>query len=407
MKFRTVSDAPASSAVKSGSSSRRQCAKLLKVPVSPISLLSKRPLVNKLVLSNLAHRPVRTTLSVLAIAVEVSMILTLVGVSYGTLDGTARRARGVGADIMIRPPGSSILGLSTAPMPDKLLDFLTKQPHVALVTGTTIQPLSGFDSITGLDLDQFSKMSGGFHFLEGGPFAGDQDMLVDEYYAKEKRLHVGDKLQLMNHDWRVAGVFESGKLARICVRLPVLQSLMGSENHLSQIYVKADSPDHIQEVLGELREKMPGYPVYTVEEFTSLLSINSVGLLKNFIGVVIGVAVIVGFIVVFMAMYTAVLERTREIGILKAVGASSGFILGLLFRETLLLSVLGSVAGILLTYLTQWMMQHAVPASLTQETVYQWWPIAAGIAIVGSLLGVIVPGIKAIRQDATEALAYE
>ena len=81
---------------------------------------------------------------------------------------------------------------------------------------------------------------------------------------------------------------------------------------------------------------MPGYFIYTMEEFTSLLTINSVGLLRDFIGVVIGMAVTVGFIVVTMAMYTAVLERTREIGILKALGASSGYILNLLFRETLL-----------------------------------------------------------------------
>jgi putative ABC transport system permease protein len=364
-------------------------------------------MINKLVLSNLGHRPVRTVLSVLAIAVEVTMILTLVGVSYGTLDATARRARGVGADLMIRPPGTSILALSTAPMSDKLIDFVRQQPHVALVTGTAVQPLSGFDSITGLDLDEFSKMSGGFHFIEGGPFKTDQDVLVDEFYAKEKKLHVGDKIQLINHEWRVAGVYESGKLARICVRLPVLQQLMTNDHHLSQIYVKADSPDQIQGILSELRAKMPGYPIYTMEEFTSLLSISSVGMLKDFIGVVIGVAVIVGFIVVFMAMYTAVLERTREIGILKAVGASSYFILKLLLRETLLLSILGTVVGIALTYGTQWLMQNAVPASLVQETVYWWWPIAGGIAILGALLGVIVPGIKAVKQDATEALSYE
>jgi putative ABC transport system permease protein len=364
-------------------------------------------LINKLVLANLAHRPVRTTLSVLAIAVEVSMILTLVGVSYGTLDGTARRARGVGADIMIRPPGSSILGLSTAPMSDKLVDFVASQPHVAIATGIAVQPLSGFDSITGLDLDQFSKMSGGFHYLQGGPFVTDHDVLVDEYYAKEKQLYVGDTVQFIGHDWRVAGVFESGKLARICVRLPVLQDMMGNPHHLSQIFVKVDGPDHVQQVLSELKTKMPAYQIYTVEEFTSMLSVNSVGLLRNFIGVVIGVAVIVGFIVVFMAMYTAVLERTREIGILKAVGGSSGFILDLLLRETLLLSMLGTIMGILLTYLTQWLMQHAVPASLTQETVYAWWPIAGAIAIAGALLGVIVPAIKAIKQDATEALTYE
>jgi putative ABC transport system permease protein len=364
-------------------------------------------LINKLVLANLAHRPVRTILSVLAIAVEVSMILTLVGVSYGTLDGTARRARGVGADIMIRPPGSSIVGLSTAPMSDKLVDFVAQRPHVALATGIAIQPLSGFDSVTGLDLDQFSKMSGGFHYLQGGPFVTDDDVLVDEYYAKEKKLHSGDTVRLIGHDWRVAGVFESGKLARICVRLPVLQDMMGNPHHLSQIYVKADGPDHVQDVLSDLKSKMPTYPIYTVEEFTSLLSVSSVGLLRNFIGVVIGVAVIVGFIVVFMAMYTAVLERTREIGILKAVGGSSGLILDLLLRETLLLSILGTIVGILLTYGTQWLMQHVVPSSLTQETVYGWWPIAGAIAIAGALLGVIVPAIKAIHQDATEALTYE
>jgi putative ABC transport system permease protein len=72
---------------------------------------------------------VRTVLSALAIAVEVTMILTLVGVSYGTLDRTARRARGVGADLMIRPPGSSVLGLSTAPISDQLVDSIDHFGH--------------------------------------------------------------------------------------------------------------------------------------------------------------------------------------------------------------------------------------------------------------------------------------
>jgi putative ABC transport system permease protein len=52
-------------------------------------------------------------------------------------------------------------------------------------------------------------------------------------------------------------------------------------------------------------------------------------------------------------------------------------------------------------------MLHVVPNSLTQETVYWWWPIAGAIAIAGALLGAIVPGIRAVRQDATEALSYE
>jgi putative ABC transport system permease protein len=364
-------------------------------------------LLNRLVLENLRQRPVRTFLSVLAIGVEVTMILTLVGISYGTLDETARRARGVGADIVVRPPGTSVISLSSSPMNQDLLPFFMNQPHVTFATGTMIQPLSGFDTLTGIDLAQFNKLNGGFRFVKGGAFQSDDDVMVDEYYASEKKLGVGSKIKLMNHTWRVSGIFESGKLARICAQLNVLQNLTSNSRKLSQIYLKVDSPNRAQAVVNDLRDKMPEYFIYTMEEFSSLLTINSVGLLRNFIGVVIGIAVIVGFIVVSMAMYTAVLERTREIGILKALGASSGYILNLLFRETLLIAIIGTIVGIIMTYGTQWLMMHAVPASLTQETVYKWWPIAGAISVVGALLGAILPARKAVKQDVIQALSYE
>jgi len=82
-------------------------------------------------------------------------------------------------------------------------------------------------------------------------------------------------------------------------------------------------------------------------------------------------------------------------------------VLEILLRETLMLAVLGTLLGIVLTYGTQWMMKHFEPGSLVQETVYGWWPIAGAIAIVGALLGAVVPGIKAVQQDVTEALSYE
>lgn len=187
----------------------------------------------------------------------------------------------------------------------------------------------------------------------------------------------------------------------------MLQALTGNPDRLSQIYLKVDNPDSVEQDIEELRNLLPTYPIYSMKEFTSLLSVSSVELLRNFIGVVIGVAFIVGFIVVFMAMYTAVLERTREIGILKALGASAGTILGLLLRETLILAISGTLFGILLTYGTQWTMRQLAPSTLMQETVYGWWPIAGGIAIVGALIGAIVPATRAARQDVTDALSYE
>ena len=292
-------------------------------------------------------------------------------------------------------------------MSDKIPALLMQEPHVTFAMGTMVQPLSGFDTMTGLDLDDFRRLNGGFRYLSGGPLVNDDDMIVDEYYAQQKHLRVGDTVNMVNHDWKLVGIFESGKLARVCVKLKVLQALTGNPGRLSQIFIKVDNPNDAQSVVDALRAKYHGYQIYTMEEFTSMLSISNVGMLKSFIGVVIGISVVVGFIVVFMAMYTAVLERTREIGILKAVGGSSSLILNILFRETLVLALLGSVVGIVLTYGSQWLMKHVVPASLVQETVYDWWPIATGIAIAGALLGAIVPGVKAVKQDVTEALSYE
>jgi putative ABC transport system permease protein len=372
--------------------------------------VDSKTVLNRLIFANLAHRPVRTLLSVLAIAVEVTMILTLVGVSHGTLDSTANRARGVGADVVIRPPNSSVMSsLNSAPISEKYVGLLKQlEPHVTVATGTAIQSLTFPDSITGIDFPSFNQMSGGFTYVDGSDPASDTDIAVDEYYAQQKHLHVGDTLNLVNHAWRVSGIYEGGKLARITVRLSALQAIMpGGEGHVTVIYAKLDDPKLAPQVVEDLKKKLVNYPIYTMDELTSMYSISNVGMLKDFIGVVIGVSVIVGFIVVFMAMYTAVLERTREIGIIKAVGGAPGLVLQMLMRETVLLAVLGTLVGIVLTYGSQWIMQHVVPGSLTQETVYSWWPIAGGIAIAGALLGVIVPAAKAMKQDVTEALSYE
>ena len=350
----------------------------------------------------------RTLLSVLAIAVEVTMILTLVGVSHGTLDSTKNRAKSVGADIMIRPVGSSVMAsLSSAPMSDKYLGLVMQQPHVVAATGTVVQSLQFPDSITGLDFTAFNQMSGGFRYLKGGDPVGEDDMVVDEDYAQQHHLHLGSKHKLLAQEWNISGISEGGKLARICVKLKTLQDLVGTPGHLTQIYVKLDDPKYADQVVDQLKVTLNDDQIYTMDALTSLLSINNVAMLKDFIWVVIAVAVIVGFIVVFMAMYTAVLERTREIGILKAVGAGSGMILRILLRETLLLALIGTMLGILLTYGTQWLMKHSVPASLVQETVYEWWIYAGAIAIVGAMLGAVVPAAKAVQQDVTEALSYE
>jgi putative ABC transport system permease protein len=365
-------------------------------------------LTNKLVLENLRHRPVRTLLSVIAVGVQVTMMLTLVGVSRGMLEDTTRRAQGVGADIMIKGPNSSLMSFSAANLPEKAVDYFRERPHVTGAFGTIIQSVGGIDTITGVNLDEFSRMSGGFKYLKGGPFRTPDDVIVDEYYAKQKKLSVGSVLNLVGRAWHVVGIVEPGKMAHVVVPLKSLQE-QSNPGKISQVWLKIEDPDAVQKVIAELKAtpELANYGIWSVRELTSLYSVDSVPALKAFIYVVVGLSVVVGFLVVFLSLYTAVLERTREIGILKALGASPAYIVGMLMRETAMLALIGWVLGIGFSYLTRWIIMTLIPASLPQIIVFSWWPISGAIALSGALLGAMYPGLKAARQDAIEALSYE
>lgn len=366
-------------------------------------------MINRLVLENLKHRKLRTGLSALSIGFQVTMILSVVGLSQGMLNDSINRAKGVGADIWIKPPGASVIGLSGASMPEKVLGFFQAQPHVTHAVGTIIQPYSGISTVAGIDYQKFVALSGSFKYLEGGPFQSQDDLIVDQWYSEQSKAHVGDSVNIINHQWRICGIVEPGKLGRLFVPMARLQELTNNQDKLSQVLLKVDDPKNTQSVIASLKRipELEGYTIYSIEEFVSMFSFNNVPGLRAFIWVIIGLSIVIGFLVVTLTMYTTVLERTREIGILKALGASPTNILNILVRETALLAVGGWLAGIALSFAANWAINHFVHSNLQSEITPDWWPITFGIAMTASLLGAVYPGLRAARLDAIEALSYE
>lgn len=364
-------------------------------------------MVTKLVIENLKHRPIRTLLTVLAIGLQVTLVLTIVGLSRGLVEASQNRTRGVGADILVRPPGAAVMGMSGAPLPEKVVDVIEKQPNIALAQGVVMHPIGGLESITGIDIAKFDKMSGGLDYRQGGPFQTSNDILIDQNYADQQKLNVGDEVELANHKWSVRGVVGPGKLSKAFVQKQILQDLTANTGKISMVYVKVDDPKNIPRVIADLKKLLEGYQIYSMDEFLSLIAPDNVPGLNAFIATVVGLAVVFGFLVVFLAMYTAVLERTREIGILKALGASPGYIIGMLMRETALLAVIGLVIGIALSFVAKWAITSFVPSSLPVVAVPDWWWRAGLISLAGAMLGAVYPGTKAARQDTIEALAYE
>ena len=361
-------------------------------------------MIHRLVFENLKHRPVRTLLSIIAIGVEVTLILTLVGLSRGVLDDLASRSRGTGADILIRAPDSSGFTFSLT-MPEKVVDVVRAKQHVVLATGTFVKYIDSFNSVTGIHLDEFNAMSGGLKVKNGRMFQAPDDLVVDEVFAKQRHLKPGSTVDLGNI-WHVTGIVEQGKLSRTFADISALQEQFSARGLVSTIYVKLDDPANTNIVKEALQKDLPTYKVDSIEEFVSLFSTNSVPYIESFTKVVIGVAVLIGFLVVCLSMYTAVLERTREIGILKALGASPGYIVGILLRETVVLALAGTVVGILMTYGTRALMA-TFAASMPQEIVPDWYLRVTGIALAGAIVGALYPGLRAARQDAIEALAYD
>jgi putative ABC transport system permease protein len=364
--------------------------------------------IRKLVFENLKHRPMRSLLSFLLIGVPVTLILTLVGLTHGMIEDSQERQRGSGADIVVRGTNAAAaINFSGATLSDKFVTFLQQQPHVLMAVGVLSHNIQLPLTVTGIDLERFTAMAGGFTYLEGGPSRQPDDVIIDRYYSAERRKHAGETIMLMNRPWHISGVIEGGKLSHIFVQLKYLQELDSSTGKVSQIFLKLDNPANTAAVIQALKEKLPEYPIYSMEELTSMINVNNIAGLKEFTWVVVGIGVVIGFAVVCLSMYMAVLQRTREIGILKSLGGSNGFILGIVVMEAMLLGVGGTLLGIAMSFGAKWLIHTFVPASIQMAIVLVWWPLALGITLASAACGALYPGLRAAHHDPIEALAYE
>jgi putative ABC transport system permease protein len=366
-------------------------------------------MMGEFIARNLLHRPLRTLIGVLAVAVEVALVVLIVGLATGLLTETAKRIEGIGADIMLQSPSAQVfLAFSGSPMPIKIVDKLRQLKHVRAVAPALLQfnSTGGVEVIYGIEKESFRAVSGGFVFLEGQDMEGSHDLLVDDWAAKAKHIKVGDTYNLLNHDWHVSGIIEHGKGARLFVPIATLQDLVGAHDKASIFLVKCTRPEHTEDVMAQMRQMFPGYPVRPLKDFLSLMTSTNIPGLETFIDSMIALAVSIGLLVIFLTMYTTVIERTRDIGVLKSLGADRLFIVRALLTESAALCVLGLLAGVGLSYAVRGAFLAEFP-TLSILITPGWLLRAAGIALVGTIFGASYPAWMASRKDAVEALSYD
>ena len=366
-------------------------------------------MIPHLIWQNVLHRPVRTLITVIGVAVEVMLVILVVGLTTGLLQDYAKRTEGVGADVMVSPPSASLfMSFSGAPMPISIAQKLRQLAHVQAVAPVLIQfnTVGALENIFGIDKESFRAVSGGFVFYAGRDLQDPNDILVDDIYAKGHKTSVGQTLNLLGHDFHVVGIVEHGKSARLFALISTLQEMGGAHDKASVFFIKADRSDRAVAVQDETKQLLPGYEIRLPKDLLSQMTSSNVPFLGTFINVMISIAVAVGFLVTFLSMYTTIIERTREIGVLKSLGASKIYIVKIIVSETTLLCVVGMVAGIGLSFATKGIVTHFHP-SLPIHITLPWVARAGLIAVAGGLFGAAYPAWLASRKDPVEALAYE
>lgn len=365
-------------------------------------------MMKEMVLRNVAHRPVRTAVCLLAVAVEVSVVVLVVGLTTGLITDTAKRIEGVGADVMLQPPSASAwIGFSSAPMPIKIGEKVAQLRYVASVAPVLLQfNASGLEIVYGIEPESFREVSGGFVFHKGHDLEQPDDMIVDDVYAATHHVRAGQTYRLFEHDFRVVGVVEHGKGARIFVPIETLQQIAAAHDKASLFFIRCTRPEHTDAVMEELRGVFRGYEVRPLKEYLSLMTATDLPGLHAFIDSMIALAVCIGFLVIFLCMYTTIMERTRQIGVLKSLGASDGYIAQAILSESATLCLMGGVCGIGLSMLLRALALAKWP-NLT-ILITPWWTLGAmAIALAGGLLGAAYPTWLACRKDPVEALAFE
>ncbi|HEX8746980.1 MAG TPA: FtsX-like permease family protein, partial [Pyrinomonadaceae bacterium] len=225
--------------------------------------------------------------------------------------------------------------------------------------------------------------------------------------ASGNNLSVGSTIKLFgDKPFKVVGIYAPESGARVKMSLSAMQRELESAGKCQYILVKCkDGVDEL--TLARRIEAAPetqGNKIqFTRDVFKGIE--NSIPYLGVFLRVLVGLAAIVSALIVMLAMYTTITERTREIGILKALGASRAYIVGVIEKEAMLISVLGLVTGFALALLAGFVIQRAY--GLVFEYGWGWALTAAAIGLLGGVLGALYPAVRAANLDPVSAISYD
>lgn len=365
--------------------------------------------MDNLIVNNIRQRPLRAAVSVVGVALGVALVMLFTGLARGMSHDLQRRSSNLRAEIIFTRPGGLELTSSTANLPVKYVEELKKIEGTESAVPVIRYVFEGgrgfgFEQVEGVDWEAFAAQNG-MRLVEGRAPQALDEVVVDETKA-QGGAGVGSTISIFGgKPYRVVGVYTPEAGARVKMSLAAMQDALGSPGKSSYIFVKAREGVDAATLARRIDEALPGNKLQLTQDLPMFNFEKSIPYLGVFLRALVGLAAIVSALVVMLAMYTTITERTREIGILKALGASRGYIIGLIEWEALVIGLLGLALGFAASFLAG----HAIHRvyGLLFEFGWQWALAAAAIGLGGGLLGALYPAMRAASLDPVNALSYE
>lgn len=400
----------------------------------------------KFAINNLVHRKMRSLLTIIGIFIGIAAVVALISVGQGMQDSMNREFEKMGSDkIMIMPGGGDGLGMmsmmtSAIKLTDDDLKVIKKQSGVELAGGYIFKTVAvkykdqtKYTLVSGLPTDDtleiFEDM--GYYEMEKGhklQEGADKDVLLGydigytDYF--DKRPDVRDRIYIMDKPFTVCGILKkignSQDDSQMMITFDAANELFDTEGEYDMIIVKIKphvNPSDIAELLkkkirrarGE-KEGAESFQVQTTEQLME--SVNSILSVVNMVLIgIAGISLLVGGIGIMNTMYTSVLERTREIGIMKAIGARNSHIMILFLFESGMLGMVGGIIGICIGGILAKIVELIAIQSGLSMFVISFSPelILGSLAfsfLVGTISG-LFPARRAAKLNPVDALRYE
>ena len=365
----------------------------------------------KFIIKNPFRRRTSAILSIVGIAIGIVVIVALGGITEGLVDTFEDTIHAGGADFQIsgKETGDSAYGTNTidASWTDKIANVSgVEEAYPIYVVLTSV----GDDYMnTLIGIDPAGTTMADISIKEGRIFEDNADeVIMGEIYADDNNYSVGDTIEVNREDFEIVGIYETGDsnmAGGVFTSISRVGKLMDDEDSISNIYVKVEKGADAQEVADRIDAKY-GDNITTI---TSVMEMEQMADMLNMLQAstwaISLLAIVVGGLGIINTMLMSVFERTREIGVLKAVGWSNRKIITMIVGESLVITIVSAIIGAIVGVGLCMVLgpQIGFTPLFTPKIFIQAFLIAIVVGIVGG----IYPALKAVRLPPTEALRYE